>query len=171
MCTTLCQPFTLNTQKTSFTWPGEWTAPEYKKPTMPAAVSDSPITSAYLWAGVRMIRIGGGREGGLGVYSEARCPALHALDLDEGHTTPRRRGAHAARPPGQPAGVRDGLRPARGRGLLARVPDGRQPCGGGGRGAGGLPVDMAQPPPLRERPRQRPLLGPRHRAPPDHRRA
>src|SRR2546423_5312379 len=129
------------------------------------------MTSAYLWAGERMIRLAGGREGRLGVYSRAKRPALHELDLYEGNPTPGRRGADAARPPGRPARVRDRLRPPRRRGVLARVPDGRQPHGGRGRRPGGVPVDLAEPPALRERPRQRALVGPRDRSPPDHRRA
>src|SRR3954451_3015961 len=111
---------------------------------MPAAVSDSPITSAYLWAGVRMIRLGGGREGRLGVYSGAGRPALHELDLDQGNPAARRRGGDAARAAGRPARVRDGLLPSRWRGVLARLPHGRQSRRGGGRGPGGVPLDMAE---------------------------
>src|SRR4051794_9773065 len=105
------------------------------------------------------------REEGLAVYCRARSVSL------KGHPPPGRRGAHAARPLRRSARVRDRLRPPRRSRVLARLPHGGQQGGCRGRGAGGFPVDLAQPPALRVRARQRALLGARHRSPPDHRRA
>ena len=66
----------------------------------------------------------------------------------------------------RPARLRAALRPPRRRGVLARLPDGRQAGDRGGRGAGGVPLDLAQPPALRPDARQRAHLGARHRPQP-----
>src|SRR5215208_3595908 len=115
---------------------------------MPATTSVRPITSAYTCAGERSsTRTPRGR---IFPYFAVSAPWIiqigrKRVGTPNGTRHPRsgRRGGHAARPGGRPTRVRAALRPPRWRGVLARLPDGREAGAGGGRRAGGVPLDLA----------------------------
>src|SRR5215212_5476938 len=119
---------------------------------IPAAMSVTPTTRPKTRAGERSCMMNLLRDEllsiplfALGALADHPFERLARRKSRNGKRHPRsgRRGSDAARAAGRPARVRVALRPPRRGRLFARVPDRGTPGGGGGRRAGGAPLDLA----------------------------